>query len=163
MPRAITLVVSLVLLLGLTSGAQAIIYNYTFSGVTPYGTASATMVLDVTGDRLSMTLENTSPTTSGNFPSITSIRLWSDPEITGSVVPNSWSLSRWAAPKWQFVVRFDLTFDPLVVITGWSRDGGLLILYGPISDTAYSIPPLQSHYLPVYTSLSLAMFLHRLI
>jgi hypothetical protein len=49
MPRAITLFVSLVLLLGLTSGAQAIIYNYTFTGSDSYGTASATMVLNVRG------------------------------------------------------------------------------------------------------------------
>ena len=125
MPRAITLVVNLVLLLGLASGAQAIIYNYTFSGVTPYGTASASMVLDVTGDRLSMTLENTSPVSSGNLPSITSIRLWSDPEITGSVVSNSWSLSAGRLQNGNLSLG-SILLSPTSSYSGWSRGAGYL-------------------------------------
>lgn len=79
--RAIPLIACLALVFGLTSGAQAIIYNYSFSGESPYGTASASMVLNVTGNRLIMSLENTSTTASSNFPSITSIGFWGSDNV----------------------------------------------------------------------------------
>jgi hypothetical protein len=116
MPRAITLFVSLVLLLGLTSGAQAIIYNYTFTGSDSHGTASATMVLDVTGNSLSMILENTSTTASGNYPSIVAIQLWDGPGVS----VNRWSLG---ASQLQGDSLSNFVLSP-PEYDRWRRDGG---------------------------------------
>jgi hypothetical protein len=125
MLKTITLFMGLVLLLVLASGSEAIIYNYTFSGNTPYGTASARMAIDISGDRLTMTLENTSPIVDGNFPAIASIRLWNDPAMSALVVPDSWSLYAGRLDGDNLLLG-SILLSPTSDYYGWTRAAGYL-------------------------------------
>jgi len=123
--KVIMLFMGLILSLVLASGSEAIIYNYTFSGNTPYGTASARMAIDISGDQLAMTLENTSPIVDGNYPAIASIRLWNDPAMTALVVPDSWTLYAGRLDGGNLLLG-SILLSPSGDYYGWSRGAGYL-------------------------------------
>jgi hypothetical protein len=125
MSKVITLFVGLILSMVLASGSEAIIYNYTFSGNTPYGTASARMAIDISGDRLTMTLENTSPMADGNYPAIASMRLWNDPSMSALVVPDSWSLYAGRLDGGNLLLG-SILLSPTSDYYGWTRAAGYL-------------------------------------
>lgn len=55
-------IITIFLVTGLASNAHALSYDFTFEGVSEGGVGSATMNIDITGNTLTLTLDNTSPT-----------------------------------------------------------------------------------------------------
>lgn len=95
MKKLYLIFLTIVLIIGIGSSAGAILY--TFEGSDAGGTGSARMNLSVTGNTLTVTVDNTSPTdldgalvgTGGNSPGITGFGFNLDPDTLSLL---SWSL-----------------------------------------------------------------------
>ena len=112
MKRLLLSLFTLVLLFAFSSGAQAT--SFTFSGSDEGGTGSATLDITIADNTLTAILDNTSPIT---LASLTTGE--NAPGITG--------------------FGFDLTNDPLPLLSSWSLTALLSDLSGPVTISSSSV------------------------